>query len=222
MQRIFLKILAVALLLNVAAYGQSLADIARQYKEKEKQDAQQSSGVRPKVITNQDLGEGPEGRPDLRVERTVTASASGSRSFDHGFGEHGFGETGQRPENPFGQRQGQRQGPRQEQTQGSRQPWSGQLSESQHPEAQGGGEQWRQRVLEQESRVASMQARIDQMNAAARSGGTSSQGPYNRYQARQMERSAQMQQQLDEAKRKLESMQDSARRQGMHTQVYDP
>ena len=67
-----------------------------------------------------------------------------------------------------------------------------------------------------------MQARIDQLNAAAHSGGASAQGPYNRYQARQMERAQQMQQQLDEQKRRLESMQEAARRQGMHTQVYDP
>jgi hypothetical protein len=37
-----------------------------------------------------------------------------------------------------------------------------------------------------------------------------------------MERAQQMQQQLDEQKRRLESMQEAARRQGMHTQVYDP
>src|SRR5271163_4220703 len=80
MQRIFLKLSAVVLLMNLAAYGQSLADIARQYQEK--QDAQQTAAVKPRVITNQDLGEGPEGHPELRVERradwhTTTASAAG-------------------------------------------------------------------------------------------------------------------------------------------------
>jgi hypothetical protein len=219
MQRKFLKIFTVVLLTSLAAYGQSLADIARQYKEK--QDAQQTSGVKPKVITNQDLGEGPDGRPDLRVEQqqrrlerqTTTASTAGSPDFERPSGEMN------RPENPFG-RQGQGLGQRPDQLQGQ-QPWSGQRSVQQGPEAQG-GEQWRQRVLEQESRVQSMQARIDQMNAAARSGGASAQGPYNRNQARQMERVAQMQQQLDEQKRRLELMQEAARRQGMHTQVYDP
>jgi hypothetical protein len=220
MQRIFLKFFAVALLMNLAAYGQSLADIARQYKEK--QDALQTSGAKPKVITNQDLGEGPEGHPELRVERradwhTTTASAAGSSAF-----ERPYGEMNRRPENPFGQQQGQHHGQRPDSPEGQRQAWSGQRPEPQGPEAQGGGEQWRQRVVEQESRVASMQARIDQLNAAAHSGGASAQGPYNRYQARQMERAQQMQQQLDEQKRRLESMQEAARRQGMHTQVYDP
>jgi hypothetical protein len=218
-----LKLSAVALLMNLAAYGQSLADVARQYKEK--QDAAETSGVKPKVITNQDLGEGPEGHPELRVERrpTTTASAAGSPAF-----ERPYGEMNRHPENPSGQGQGQglHHGQRpdqfQGQMQGQRQPWSGQRLEPQGPEAQGGGDQWRQRVIEQENRVASMQARIDQLNAAAHSGGASAQGPYNRYQARQMERAQQMQQQLDEQKRRLESMQEAARRQGMHTQVYDP
>jgi hypothetical protein len=229
MQRMFLKIFTAVLFMNLAAYGQSLADIARQYKEK--QDAEQSSGVKPKVITNQDLGEGPDGHPELRVERraqwpTTTASAAGGPSFDRR-----PGEMNQRTEDvPFGPHQGQRQGLRSEQMQGQgqgqrQQPWSGQRSERrselQGP-GQGGEDQWKQRVLEQESRVASMQARIDQLNAAAHSGGASAQGPYNRYQARQMERAAQMQQQLDEQKRRLEAMQEAARRQGMHTQVYDP
>jgi hypothetical protein len=37
-----------------------------------------------------------------------------------------------------------------------------------------------------------------------------------------MGRLAQMQLQLDEQRRKLDQMQESARRAGMHTQVYDP
>ena len=209
MQRTFLKFFAVILLLDVAAYGQSLADIARQYKEK--QDAQQSSRVKPKVITNQDLGEGPEGRPDLRVERrTTTASAADSFAFNRRPREMN------QPPDPMSDRSfAPRQGER-------REARPGQGAELQRPEMQNNGEQWKERVLEQQSRIASMQARIDQMNASARSGGASAQGPYNRYQARQAERAAEMQQRLDEQKRKLDLMQDAARRQGMHTQVYDP
>jgi hypothetical protein len=44
----------------------------------------------------------------------------------------------------------------------------------------------------------------------------------NRYQARQLERLAQMQQQLDQQRKKLEEMQEAARHAGMHTPVYDP
>jgi hypothetical protein len=46
--------------------------------------------------------------------------------------------------------------------------------------------------------------------------------PYNRYQAQQLQRVAQIQQQLDEQKRKLDRMQEAARHAGMHTAVYDP
>jgi predicted RNase H-like nuclease (RuvC/YqgF family) len=84
------------------------------------------------------------------------------------------------------------------------------------------GQQWKSQIREQESRVENLQARIDQINASIRFGGGSAQGPYNRYQGRHMERLAQMQLQLDEQRRKLDQMQESARRAGMHTQVYDP
>jgi hypothetical protein len=44
----------------------------------------------------------------------------------------------------------------------------------------------------------------------------------NQYQARQLERLAQMQLQLNQQKKKLEDMQEAARHAGMHTAVYDP
>jgi len=195
MQRTFLRILAVALLTNVAAYGQSsggqvqgtqtpgsksasgpsLGEVARQLREK--QNSEESTAAHSKVITNQDLGEGPEGRPDLR-------QAPRAVNFERGSTEYG-GRPGQ-------QRMGDER-----------------------------AEQWRSRILDQKSRVTSLQARIDQINAAMHSG-AQFEGPGNRYQARQMEHVAQMQMQLDEQRRKLEEMQEAARRAGMHTAVYDP
>jgi hypothetical protein len=84
-------------------------------------------------------------------------------------------------------------------------------------------EQWRRQILTQENKIASLQARIDQLNASIHAaGGNQYEGPYNRYQARQLERAAQVQLQLDEQKRKLDGMQEAARRAGMHTTVYDP
>ncbi|MGA2021698.1 MAG: hypothetical protein ABSH02_13990 [Candidatus Sulfotelmatobacter sp.] len=183
MRRMFLKIFAVALLMNLAAHAQSLGEIARQYREQ--QNAQEASGVQPKVITNKDLGEGPDGSPDARQTQRAMASADGS-AFDRRFAEIGH------------------------------------RSEQQSLQEQRAGEQWKSLIREQESRVENLQARIDQINASIRSGGGSAQGPYNRYQGRQMGRLAQMQLQLDEQRRKLDQMQESARRAGMHTQVYDP
>jgi len=85
------------------------------------------------------------------------------------------------------------------------------------------GAQWRGRIQAQESRIADLEARIDQMNASLNPAGSAQyEGPYNRYQARQMQRVAQMQEMLDQQRRRLDLMQEAARRAGMHTSVYDP
>ena len=85
-------------------------------------------------------------------------------------------------------------------------------------------EQWTRQIVAQKNKILTLQARIDQLNASLQSanGTVQSEGPYNRYQARQMQRIAQVQLQLDEQQRKLDQMQDAARRAGMHTAVYDP
>ena len=85
-------------------------------------------------------------------------------------------------------------------------------------------DQWKRQILAQENKMATLQARIDQLNASIRSAGGSVQyeGPYNRYQARKLERVAQIQLQLDEQKMKLDQMQEAARHAGMHSAVYDP
>lgn len=85
-------------------------------------------------------------------------------------------------------------------------------------------DQWKRQILAQKNKMANLQARIDQLNASIRSAGGSVQyeGPYNRYQARQLQRVAQIQLQLDEQKMKLDQMQEAARQAGMHSAVYDP
>ena len=160
------------------AGGQSLGEVARQLREK--QNPEETTAAHPKVITNQDLGEGPEGRPDLRQAPRVASFDRGSVEFDR--------RNGQQPEQRMGDQR---------------------------------AAEWRSRILEQKSRVTSLQERIDQINAQLHSG-AQFEGPGNRYQTRQMEHVAQMQVQLDEQRRRLEEMQDAARRAGMHTTVYDP
>jgi predicted RNase H-like nuclease (RuvC/YqgF family) len=85
-------------------------------------------------------------------------------------------------------------------------------------------DQWKRQILAQKNKMATLQARIEQLNASIRSAGGSVQyeGPYNRYQARQLQRVAQIQLQLDEQKLKLDQMQEAARHAGMHSAVYDP
>jgi hypothetical protein len=79
MQRILLKILAFALLTNLAAYGQSLGDIARE--NREKQNAASASAPPPVVITNKDLPGDPDadqshgdGQPEAGAIPTKPAS----------------------------------------------------------------------------------------------------------------------------------------------------
>ncbi len=174
MQRMFLKILAIALLLSPAGYGQSLGDIARENREKKVEDA---SAAAPKVITNADLPKNTRPNPafpDTQVEKS-------SADDDHRSAQQRLAE-------------------------------------------QRAADQWKKQILAQKYKMATLQARIDQLNASIRSENGSAQfeGPVNRYQARQMQQVAQIQQQLDEQQRKLDQMQESARRAGMHTAVYDP
>ncbi len=194
MLRTFVKMVAIAALMSFTVYGQQSLGDIAR-EYKEKQAAEDASGTHPKVITNKDLPANPNSNEESESSQPPARSAAIARNADDPFG-HQFAnrEFANRP------------------------------SPNQHFADQRAAEQWRQRILMQENRVASLQARIDQMTAMARSaGGTvQSEGPYTRYQALQMERIAQMQQLLDEQKRHLDQMQDAARRAGMHTSVYDP
>jgi predicted RNase H-like nuclease (RuvC/YqgF family) len=177
MQRMFLKIAAIALLINSAAYGQSLGDVARENREKKTEDA---SAAQPKVITNADLPKNLDANQGpLESEKPMDAASS--NAADHRSAEQRLAE-------------------------------------------QRAADRWKRQILAQKNKMATLQARIDQLNASIHSagGGVQYEGPYNRYQARQLERVAQVQQQLDAQKRKLDEMQEAARHAGMHTAVYDP
>jgi hypothetical protein len=179
MRRMFLKLSAIALLMNLAAYAQSLGDVARE--NREKQNAEAASGTQPKVITNQDLPADPDG---YQGPPETEPAADTGRAADH------------RLEQRLAQQS---------------------LAE------QRTGEQFKRQILTQENRIAELQDRIDLLNASIHSvGSVQYDRPSNRYQARQLLRVAQMQQQLDEQRRKLATMQEAARHAGMHTVVYDP
>ena len=79
MHRASLKLFATMLSLGLTAYGQqSLGDIARQYREKKETD--QTAATPAKVITNQDLGEGPEGMGPQAAPKHLP-SASGENAI---------------------------------------------------------------------------------------------------------------------------------------------
>jgi predicted RNase H-like nuclease (RuvC/YqgF family) len=177
MQRVLLKISAIALLMSSAAYGQSLGDIARA--NREKQNAENTSAAQPRVITNANLPKDPDANQEPAEAQSGTNASS--TAADHRSAQQRLAE-------------------------------------------QRAADQWKRQILAQKNKMATLQARIDQLNESIRSAGGSVQyeGPYNRHQARQLQRVAQIQLQLDEQKMKLDQMQEAARHAGMHTVVYDP
>jgi predicted RNase H-like nuclease (RuvC/YqgF family) len=177
MQRVFLKISAIALLMSSAAYGQSLGDIARA--NREKQAAENASAAQPRVITNANLPKDPDANQEPAEAQSGTNASS--TAADHRSAQQRLAE-------------------------------------------QRAADQWKRQILAQKNKMATLQARIDQLNESIRSAGGSVEyeGPYNRHQARQLQRVAQIQLQLDEQKMKLDQMQEAARHAGMHTAVYDP
>ena len=86
-------------------------------------------------------------------------------------------------------------------------------------------EQWKKKILAQKDTIASLQARVDKLKASIYFLDPNvyyDAFVYNQYQARKLERLAELQRQLDQQKQELEDMQEAARHAGMHTPVYDP
>jgi len=192
MRRMILQMLAIVLLITAGSYGQSLGDIARENRDKKAEDA---STAPSKVITNQSLSKDPDANQGPNGAPPVASAAASSKDADHPAAHHL-----------------------------AEQYLADQRLTEQRLAQQRAAEQWKAQILAQKNRMATLQARIDQLHASIQSanGDVQSEGPYNRYQARQLERVAQIQQQLDAQKRKLDQMQDAARHAGMHTAVYDP
>jgi hypothetical protein len=212
MRRMFWGVLAVATLSVAAAFGQSgfgqdqpsLGDIARA--NREKQQEQEASGVTPKVITNKDLpAREPVGIPEVNPGDPMTQVSGVARPFrDWRYASSGNDNDGQ----PFGRPQGQ--------------GFSGQGFSGQGSGPRDGGN-LRSRIQEQESRIAELQSRIDRASAMMHPNSTAQyEGPSNRAQAMQAQRIETMRDMLEQQKQRLAAMQEAARREGAHTNVYDP
>jgi ATP-dependent Lon protease len=86
-------------------------------------------------------------------------------------------------------------------------------------------EQWRRQILAQKRTVANLERRLAVLKASISfvDASANARGEvFNRRQALQQQREARLQEQLEEQRSELEEMQESARRAGMHTAVYDP
>jgi hypothetical protein len=87
------------------------------------------------------------------------------------------------------------------------------------------GEQWKDSIRAQKNAIAKAQAELDKFNASihfVEANRYSNGVEYNQYQARKQEEAQHYQEQLNEAKQKLQDMQESARREGFGSSIYDP
>jgi hypothetical protein len=86
-------------------------------------------------------------------------------------------------------------------------------------------ERWKSQILSQKNQVANLQREIDDLNESIRfapANCVENCVGWNERQREKQLRVERMQAQVDEQKRRLEEMQDSARRQGLGSSVYDP
>jgi len=170
MRRIFVMLVAVVVLgTGSVVCAQSLGDVARQTRAKEKV----KGTVKKKVITNEDIPE----TPDLT--------------------------------------------PGEQETIGKSEP----VASSSAPAGGQSAEDWKNQILAQKNRIATLQANIDKLSESIRfveANAYVNGVQYNQYQAKKQQQVANMQTQLAEQKKKLEEMQDAAKKTGMGSAVYDP
>ena len=84
--------------------------------------------------------------------------------------------------------------------------------------------QWKAKIVAQERTIASLQNQIDRVNASIRFTGVScyDSAQHNEMQVEKLASVQRMQQQLDQQKERLQDMQESARKAGLGSSVYEP
>jgi hypothetical protein len=86
-------------------------------------------------------------------------------------------------------------------------------------------EEWKAKIVAQKSSVASLQSQIDKLNSSIRFAGANCVAncvQHNERQIQKQDEVQRMQKQLDEQKKQLEDMQESARKAGLGSSVYEP
>lgn len=84
---------------------------------------------------------------------------------------------------------------------------------------------WKAAIQAQKSLIESMQSELDKLNDSihfVEANRYSNGVEYNQYQLKKKQEAERLQKQLEEQKKKLEDMQESARRAGFGSAVYDP
>jgi hypothetical protein len=86
-------------------------------------------------------------------------------------------------------------------------------------------EQWKAKLETQRNSIASLQSQIDKLNASIHFAGPNCVAncvQYNERQIHKQDEVERMQKQIEEQKQKLEDMQESARKAGLGSSVYEP
>jgi hypothetical protein len=104
-----------------------------------------------------------------------------------------------------------------------------QASQSSMPAPSNGAKQpaehVKSQILAQKNQIANLQSQVDELNESIRfapANCVENCVGWNERQREKQQRAERMQAQLEEEKRRLEDMQDSARKQGYGSSVYDP
>ena len=99
------------------------------------------------------------------------------------------------------------------------------VASSKAPAGGQSAEDWKNEILAQKNRIATLQEQIDKLNASIRfveANAYVNGAQYNQYQAKKQQQVENMKTQLAEQKKKLEEMQEAAKKAGMGSAVYDP
>jgi hypothetical protein len=86
-------------------------------------------------------------------------------------------------------------------------------------------DQWRSQIVAQKNQVVSLQNQIDELNESVRFAPANCAANcvgWNERQREKQQRAERMQAQLEDQKKRLDDMQESARKQGYGSSVYDP
>jgi len=86
-------------------------------------------------------------------------------------------------------------------------------------------EQWRSQIVAQKNQVTSLQNQIDELNESIRFAPANCAANcvgWNERQREKQQHAERMQAQLEEQKKRLDDMQESARKQGYGSSIYDP
>lgn len=206
-ERIFVLLTAGAFFCAFPAYGQdsqSLGDAARQARlQKQQKDAQtKDASAQNKEAVNQDPGKDTQG-PDATAKASAAPKTPHIITNDEIPGHVGSTFTS---------------APKSKTPDSSDAP-----ADSGNHDAQ--SEQWKSQIEAQKSAIASLEREIASLNESVHYAGGNCVAncvEWNEHQKEKQDRVEVMKQQLDEQQKRLEDLQESARKQGFGSAVYEP